>query len=177
MQQDLKCNIMHSPYANISCIPHIVQRQQTTYFFIVRWLIGYGALSLYLLACLGLYLNRSQIFFLAGEIGWGSTHLRYGIQFYCASFGVFGRNGISRLLRFWIVPVIRCLLLLVGLVLIGLRLEDSRLVILSLLSLALFFFVINLQIGFLFCFFFVFSFLYFLGLLYVLLAQSGFSYI
>ena len=46
------------------------------------------------------------------------------------------------------------------------RAWDSRLVILSLLSLALFLFVINLWFGFLFCFFFV-SFLYFLGLLYV----------
>ena len=86
----------------------------------------------------------------------------------CASFGVFERNGIGRLLRIWIVPVIRCLLLLVGLFFIGLRLGGSQLVILSLLSLALFLFVINLWIGFLVCFFFVFSFLYFLGLLYVL---------
>ena len=53
------------------------------------------------------------------------------------------------------VSVIRCLLLLVELFLIGLELGDSRLVILSLLSLALFLFVINLWIGFLFCFFFV----------------------
>ena len=54
------------------------------------------------------------------------------------------------------VSVIRCLLLLVELFLIGFELGDSRLVILSLLSLALFLFVINLWIGFLFCFFFVF---------------------
>ena len=74
--------------------------------------------------------------------------------------------GIGRLLRIWIIPVIRCLFLLVGLFLIGLGLGDSRLVILSLLSLALFLFVINLWIGFLFSFFFI-SFLYFLGLLYV----------
>ena len=53
------------------------------------------------------------------------------------------------------VSVIRCLLLLVELFLIGFELGDSRLVILSLLSLALFLFVINLWIGFLFCFFFV----------------------
>ena len=57
-------------------------------------------------------------------------------------------------MRIWIVPVIRCLLLLVELFLIGLGLRDSRLVIISLLSLALFLFVINLWIGF--CFFFVF---------------------
>ena len=87
-----------------------------------------------------------------------------GIQFRCASFGVFGRNGIGGLLRIWIVSVIRCLLLLVELFLIGLGLRDSRLVILSLLSLALFLFVINLLVGFLFLFF-----LYFL-----LLVSSGF---
>ena len=52
--------------------------------------------------------------------------------------------GIGRLLRIWIVLVIRCLLLLVGLFLIGLGLGDSRLVIFFLLSLALFLFVINL---------------------------------
>ena len=49
-----------------------------------------------------------------------------------------GKNGIDGLLRIWIVPVIRCLILLVELFLIGLRLGDSRLVILSLLFLALF---------------------------------------
>ena len=49
------------------------------HFFIVRWHIGYGALSLELLACLGLYLDRSQICFLPGGISWGSTHLRFEI--------------------------------------------------------------------------------------------------
>ena len=52
----------------------------------------------------------------------------------------FGRNGIGGLLRIWIVSMIRCLLLSVELFLIGLRLGDSRLVILFLLFLALFVF-------------------------------------
>ena len=119
------------------------------------------------LECLGLYLDRSQICFLASGIGWGSTRFRYGIWFCCAFFGVFGRNRIGGLLRIWIVPMIRCLLLLVELFLIGLGHGDSQLVILSLFFLALFLFVINMLIGFLFCFFSVFFFLYFLGLLYV----------
>ena len=128
-------------------------------------------------ACLGLFLDRSHIYFLADGIGWGSTRLRFGIQFRCASFGVFGRNGIGRLLRIWILPVIRCLLLSVELFLIGLGHGDSSLVILSLLSLALFIFVINMLIGFLFCFFSIILFLYFLGLLYVFHAQNSLSYI
>ena len=66
---------------------------------------------------------------------------------------VFWRNGIGGLLRIWIVLVIRCLLLLVELFLIGLGLGDSRPVILSLLSLALFLFVINLLFGFFFSLF------------------------
>ena len=49
------------------------------HFFIVRWHIGYRVLSLELLACLGLYLDRSQICFLASGISWGSTRLRFGI--------------------------------------------------------------------------------------------------
>ena len=43
---------------------------------------------------------------------------------------------MGRLLRIWIVPVIRCLLLLVDLFLIGLKLRDSNLVIPSLLFFA-----------------------------------------
>ena len=64
-----------------------------------------------------------------------------------------------------------------GTLLIGLGLGDSRLVILSLLSLSLSLFVINLWFGFLFCFFVVSS-LYFLGLLYVFLCiEQPFVYI
>ena len=48
------------------------------HFFIVRWLIGYGALSLKLLACLGSFLDRFQTCSLAGGIGWGSIRLRFG---------------------------------------------------------------------------------------------------
>ena len=49
------------------------------------------------------------------------------------SYGVFGRNEIEGLLRVWIAPVIRCLLILLELFLIGLGRGDSRLVIPSLL--------------------------------------------
>ena len=72
--------------------------------------------------------------------GWGSICLRFGTQPRCASYGVFGRNGIGRLLRIWIAPVIRCLLLLVELFLIGLKFGDSHLVIPSLLFFAPFLF-------------------------------------
>ena len=82
----------------------------------------------------------------------------------CASYGVFGRNGIGGLLRISIVPLINFLLLLVGLFLIGLELGDSQLVILSLLFLVLF----------LFCNYFVvwFSFVF---SLFFLLVFSGFA--
>ena len=155
----------------------IVERRLTTYFFIVRWLIGYGALSLYLLACLGLFLDQFQTCSLVGGIGWGSIRLKFGTESHCASFGVFGRSGIRGLLRIWIVPVIRCLLLLVELFLIGLGCGDSRLVIPSLHFFAPFLFCNFSIVWFSFLFFSVFLFLYFLGLLYVLHAQSSLSYI
>ena len=53
--------------------------------------------------------------------------------------------------------MIRCLILLVELFLIGLEHGDSQLVFLSFLSLALFLFVINMLIGFLFFVFSLFS--------------------
>ena len=43
----------------------------------------------------------------------------------CSYYGVFGRSRISRLLRTWMVPKIRCLLLLAELYSIGLGLGDS----------------------------------------------------
>ena len=62
-------------------------------------------------------------------------------------------------MRIWIVPVIRCLLLLVELFLIGLGLGDSRLVIPSLLFFAPFlccnFSVIWFSIVFVLCFLFL----------------------
>ena len=57
----------------------VVRRQWTTYFFIVRLLIGCGALFLRLLDCCGSYLDQFQICFLAGGIGWESICPRSGI--------------------------------------------------------------------------------------------------
>ena len=71
-------------------------------------------------------------------------------------------------MRIWIVPVIRCLLLLVELFFIGLGFGDLRLVFLSLLSLVLFFFVINLLFDFPFIFLLFF-------LCFLLLVFSGFA--
>ena len=48
----------------------IVVRRLTTYFFIVRWLIGYGVLSLKLLACL----PRSILDLLFGWWNWMGKH-------------------------------------------------------------------------------------------------------
>ena len=69
---------------------------------------------------------------------------------------MFGRSGIGRLLRTWIAPVINCLLLLVGLFLIGLGHGNSRLVTLSLLFLAPFLFCNFSVVWFSFLFLFYF---------------------
>ena len=72
-----------------------------------------------------------------------------------------GRNRIGGLLRIWIAPVIRCLLLLVKLFLIGLGLGDSRLVIPSLLFFAPFLFCNYSIVWFSFMFFVCFLLLVF----------------
>ena len=105
---------------------------------------------------------------MVGGIGWGSIRLRFGTESHCASFGVFGRSGIRGLLRIWIVPVIRCLLLLVELFFIGLRRGDSRLVIPSLLFFAPFLFCNYFVVWFSIVIFLCFLLLVLLGLLYVL---------
>ena len=124
-----------------------------------------------LLVWLGLSLDRSQICFLVGGIGWGSIRLRFGTQFHCASFGIFGMSGISELLRIWIIPLIKFFLLLVGLFLIGLGLGDSRLVTLSLLFFVLFLFC-NFYCSFVLSHFLSVFCLFSLGLLCVFLTQA-----
>ena len=90
---------------------------------------------------------------------------------HCASFGIFGMNGISELLRIWIIPLIRFLLLLVGLFFIGLGLGDSRLVTLSLLFFVLFLFC-NFYCSFVLSRFLSVFCLFSLGLLCVFLTQA-----
>ena len=118
-----------------------------------------------------------QIFYLVGRIGQGSTCLTSRIQFLCAYYGVFGRSGIVRLLTTWIVPKIKCLLLLVKLYLIGFRLGGSQLVIFSLLFLVLLLFCNKSAAQFSFVSFLFFPFLVNAGLLNVFHAQSSLLYI
>ena len=134
----------------------LVWASWTTYYFIVRRLIGSGVLFLNLLGFCGSYQKQFQIYFLDGGIGWKRTSPTFGIWLHCTYYGLFGRNAISGLLRIWIVSKISCLLSLVVHYSTSLGLGDSQLVILSLLSFVLSSFVIIIIIIILLSFLFVF---------------------
>ena len=61
----------------VSCV--VVGRQWIICCYIVRRRIIYGVLSLELLGFRGFSQDQLQISFLVGGIGWGGTHLTFGI--------------------------------------------------------------------------------------------------